>query len=158
VGGRIALGLTLAGCATPWAGGREVRFHVRPPGPPWAQAATAPDQLAFRAPDLAAAMAVFEDCRAPEAGELRWVAHHLFFGLKPRELREQEGIRLQGLPAVRTRLEGRLDGAPVELEAVSLRHGGCLYDLVYVAPPDRFEAGHPAFQAVVQSFTPLAPR
>jgi hypothetical protein len=99
-------------------------------------------------------MALWEDCTSPERGELRWVAHHLFFGLKDRQTLAREAARVGGRPAVRTRLTGRVDGEPVAVEAVTLRHAGCLYDLVYVAPPGRFEASRPAFEAFVASFTP----
>lgn len=151
--------MSLAGCAA----GRTVdgvfhapqeRYQVRPPGPPWVPASLDPDRLAFRAPDLQAAMALWEDCASPEPGELRWVAHHLFFGLKDRQTVARETLRVGGRPAVRTRLTGDLDGERVALEAVSLRHHGCLYDLVYVAPPGRFDAGRPAFEAFVGSFVP----
>jgi hypothetical protein len=151
--------VSLAGCA----GARTIdgvfhapqeRYQVRPPGAPWVPASLDPDRLAFRAAGLNAAMALWEDCTSPEPGELRWVAHHLFFGLKDRQTLEREAVRVGHHPAVRTRLTGRLEDQPVALEAVTLRHAGCLYDLVYVAPPGRFDAGLPAFEAFVQSFTP----
>jgi len=67
------------------------------------------------------------------------------------ELKQRDDDRPE---AVRTRLEARLEGEPVEVEAFTLRGAGCLYDLVYAAPPARFAAGHPAFQAFVASFAP----
>ena len=45
-----------------------------------------------------------------------------------------------------------LDGAPVELDAWVLKKDGCVYDLVYAAPPSRFAAGAPAFARFVAGF------
>ncbi len=157
----LGLMLALAGCAT----GRMLggvfhapaeRYRVRPPGDPWVAASLEPERLVFRAADLPAAMALLEDCTRPQAGELTWVARHLFFGLKDRRTLQREAARVGGQPAVRSRIAGRLDGEPVALEAVTLRHAGCVYDLVYTAPPASFEVGRPAFEAFVASFAPGA--
>jgi hypothetical protein len=103
-------------------------------------------------------MALLAECEAPERGELRWVGRHLYFGLQDKQVQAQESIRLQGVPGLRTRLSATLDGRPVEVEGITLRHAGCLLDFVYVAPPAAFPGGRAEFQAFVESWTPLARR
>jgi hypothetical protein len=155
----LLVGLLLsAGC-----GGRLVdgvyraahdRYRVQAPPAPWVATSVASDELIFRHPALLAAIALISRCNNPEPGELPWVARHLFFGLRDQRLESRETESLQGAPAIRTRLQARLDGAPVAVEALTVRRGGCLYDFVYVAPPGAVAAGRPAFEAFVQSWTP----
>ncbi len=101
-------------------------------------------------------MALRVDCRSPEPGELPWVARHLFFGLQDADIQGQDTIHVLDATAVRTRLRARLDDQPVEVEGVTFRHAGCLYDFTYVAPPIIFPQGRTDFEAFVQSWTPLA--
>jgi hypothetical protein len=103
-------------------------------------------------------MALLVDCRTPEPGELPAVARHLFFGLQDRQIQERETIQLHDTQAVRTTLHARLDDTPVEVEGVTFRRNGCLYDFVYVAPPAGFAQGRGDFEAFVQSWSPLSER
>mgnify|MGYP003352761573 CR=1 FL=1 len=41
-----------------------------------------------------------------------------------------------------------LDGVPVEMETTVLKKDGCVYDVVYDAPPTHFDVGLPAFRRV----------
>ncbi len=154
--GLLLAGLALAGCAgVPQAA--EERYRIRPPGSSWVRISNEADQLAFRSPGGAATLALFRECQHPERGELRWVARHLFFGLRDQEIQSTEPAEVAGRPGVRTRIRARLDGMPVEVEAVTVRHAGCLYDFVHVARPDAFAASRPAFEEFVGSFAPLSP-
>lgn len=156
------LGL-FAGCAT----GRLVDgmyrdpgigYEVRVPAAPWVVAPLDGAVLSFQAPDLRAAMALDVECKEPEEGELLWVARHLFFGLRNKRVQEREAVRLQAAEGIRSRLLATLDGQAVEVEGVTARRGGCLYDFVYVAPPSNFARGRPDFETFVNSWTPLAPQ
>ncbi len=106
--------------------------------------------LAYRDPGLGAALALRTGCENPESGTLSWVARHLYFGLKNPRILQQEDIRLHGDEGVRVHLLATLDGAPVEVEGVTLRHHGCLLDFMYVAPPDSFVRGRPVFERLPQ--------
>jgi hypothetical protein len=134
----------------------ENRYEIRPPENPWVPLSREAERLAFQSPDGRATIALFQDCEQPERGELAWVARHLFFGLRERRTREREAAEVAGVRGLRTRLEARLDDSPVEVEAVTLRHGGCLYDFVYVADPEVFATARPEFEAFLGSWMPLA--
>lgn len=133
-------------------------FQVRLPRGAWLPTALDGAALSFAWPELQAAMALRVDCRTAEAGELPWVARHLFFGLEESRVHERETLRLHDASAVRTRVRARLDGAPVEVEGVTIRRAGCLYDFMFVAPPSAFPRGRPDFAAFVQSWAPLSER
>lgn len=129
------------------------RFSVRLPPARWRPASLEGATLAFRAPDLDAGMGLRADCSNPEPGPLPWVARHLFFGLTDKRVDASEQTTRADASLVRTRLHARLDGRPVEVDAVTVRSASCLYDFMYVAPPDRFEEGRPDFDAFVRSWS-----
>lgn len=130
------------------------RFSVRLPSARWQPVSLDGATLAFRAADLDAGMGLRAECGSPEPGPLPWVARHLFFGLTDKRFGTSEQAARADADFVRTRLHARLDGRPVEVEAVTMRSQSCLYDFLYVAPPDRFEVGRPDFDAFVQSWSP----
>lgn len=130
------------------------RFSVRLPPARWQPASLEGATLAFRAPDLNAGMGLRADCGSPEPGPLPSVARHLFFGLADKRIDANQRLTRADASLVRTRLHGRLDGRPVDVEAVTMRSEACLYDFMYVAPPERFEEGRPDFDAFVRGWSP----
>lgn len=169
VGTRLFHGILLAivslaaGCATGQIVGETYRdleagFQVRLPPAAWRPRTLDGATLSFGAPAWRAGMALRVDCRTAEPGELPWVARHLFFGLQDTQVQGRETVRLHDATAVQTRLRARLDDQPVEVEGVTFRRAGCLYDFIYVAPPAVFPQGQADFEAFVQSWTPLAGR
>lgn len=88
----------------------------------------------------------------PPVRPLGVLARHLAFGLEERKLLEHEEVTVAGRPGIRLLLEGRLDRAPVKVEAFVLKGAGCVYDLVYAAPPAEFAAGQSEFRGFVASF------
>lgn len=133
-------------------------FQVRLPPSAWLPTPLNGAALSFGSPELGAAMGLQVECRTAEPGEIPWVARHLFFGLEEKRIQEREAVRLHDASGVRTRLRARLDGAPVEVEGVTIRRAGCLYDFMYAAPPTAFPKGRPDFEAFVQSWAPLSER
>jgi hypothetical protein len=129
------------------------RFTVRVPAGRWEPLTLDGAALSFRAPDLNAGMGLRVDCDRPEPGPVSSVARHLFFGLQDKQVETRERVAVPGADGVRTRLRARLDDRPVIVDGVTLRHGECLYDFVYVAPPQRFEEGRADFDAFFRSWT-----
>ncbi len=133
----------------------EKGYQVRLPPSPWVSEPLQGAVLAFRAPALQAGMALGVECRPMPPGDWPWVAQHVFFGLRDKQVERREPFRLHGAEALRTRLQARLDQLPVEVEAVSVRDAGCLYDVLYVAPAATVPQGQAAFDAFVDSWTPI---
>lgn len=88
----------------------------------------------------------------PPERPLPVLARHLSFGLAGRTLLEREAVTVAGRPGIRVLLDGQAAGTPVRVEAFVLKGEGCVYDLVYVAPPVDFEAGRGEFRDFVGSF------
>ena len=63
-----------------------------------------------------------------------------------------EALRLDGRDALVQRWDGALDGVGVKVGAMVTKKNDCLYDVLYVAPPARFDEGWGDFVAAVQGF------
>jgi len=79
------------------------------------------------------------------------LTRHLTFGLKERVVEEGGPLTVGGRPAQRAVLRGSMDGTPVEVEAIVVKGDQCVYDFLYVAPPEAFESGREDFRAFVES-------
>lgn len=119
----------------------------------WEVAADGPADLELRRPASRTGILVNATCegKAPTRS-LAVLARHLTFGIQGKEVREQAELTVAGHRALRVLLEGRLGDAPVQVEAYVVKGQGCVYDLVYVAPPSEFAAGAEDFRAFVGSF------
>ena len=79
------------------------------------------------------------------------LARHLAFGVTARREVVRETLELGGRPAARVELRGTVEGVEVGVEACAVQGPRCVYDFLYVAPVDDFEAGREAFHRFVES-------
>jgi hypothetical protein len=157
----LALGAVIAfsGCA-----GRRIEngvyhsdkgYRLTLPGPDWSVAADSKADLELRHQDGLAAMLANAECddraKSRSAGLL---LGQLLIGLHDRATIEQNEVSVNGRPALRRVLDGRVaaDGAPTRIEAYVLKDGTCVYDFAYAAPPASFEAWRADFRRFVESF------
>ncbi len=124
-----------------------------PPAQGWEVAAGGRGDLEVRRPGSRAGILLNATCegKAPMRS-LAVLARHLTFGIQGREVIEQGALTVAGHDALRVLLRGRLDGAPIQVEAYVVKGERCVYDLVYVAPPAEFAARAEEFRALVGSF------
>ena len=90
------------------------------------------------------------------------VTHHgwdvltrqLLLGLRERVVVETNDVPVNGRVAFHRLLEGRMRDSDerVRIESYTLKNDRCVYDLLYVAAPEAFEAGRAAFRRFVESF------
>jgi hypothetical protein len=155
--------LLLAGCG----GGRFLNgayldeakgFRVGlPPG--WEQVQVEGADLALRQPGAGVTLAVAASCPPAEEAEPAILTRHLFFGLRERELIRQEPVSVDGATGLKTLLLAKAGGTSVLVQAVVIRRGNCLYDLLAVARPEAEAAGETAFGDLLRGwqFTRGAP-
>jgi hypothetical protein len=88
--------------------------------------------------------------RGPEV-----LTRHLLMGLRDRKELEHSEVPVNGLVASHRLLEGRMRESDerVRVESYTLRGQRCVYDLLFVAEPEAFEAGRGDFRRFVESFT-----
>lgn len=87
-----------------------------------------------------------------EATPLSSLTNQLLIGYTDRRVRFAAPEPMAGREALHTVVDVRLDGVPMVLDVYVLKRDGCIFDLSYAAPPDRFEAGRPAFAGFVAGF------
>ena len=71
---------------------------------------------------------------------------HLIMGTTERDVESQDTIPFDGREAMRTVVRAKLDGVPMRYDIYVMKKDGCIYDIVYVAPPDRFADGAKDFE------------
>lgn len=129
-------------------------YAVSLPGGEWQVASGTEADLELRRAVPAAGMLADATCggRVADRPALLLV-RHLTFGLKHRTDVRTDDVVVKGRRGARTTLRGTLDGREVAVDAVTLKEDGCVYDFLYVAPVDQFDAGRLEFQVFVESLT-----
>ncbi len=129
-------------------------YAVSLPGGEWRVASGTEADLELRRAAPAAGMLADATCggRVADRPALLLV-RHLTFGLKHRTDVRTDDVVVMGRRGARTTLRGTLDGREVAVDAVTLKEDGCVYDFLYVAPVDQFDAGRLEFQVFVDSLT-----
>ncbi len=126
-------------------GGLEVR--VGPVPAEWRRVSIEGADLAFR-DDGRSGSALFDvrcGSRSDDA-PLSALTQHLIIGTTEREYDAQDTVPFDRREALHTLLRAKLDGVPMQYDIYVMKKDGCIYDLVYVAPPGRFGEGAAAFE------------
>jgi hypothetical protein len=155
----IAVGVVATACAT--ATGRiesgvyhsAKGYRVTLPPDGWTVDPIARADLALQDAARSGGMLVDATCDGREtARSLDVLKRHLTFGLTKRDVIENGTTTVGGREAARSVVRGVTDGREVTVEAVVMRAEPCVHDFLYVAPSGAFEAGRPAFRALIESF------
>ena len=152
----------LAGCAT-GSIDRGV-FHsakgyrVTLPGEGWQVEREPRADLALKRAAPEGGMLVDATCDARTVDRpLRLLSRYLLFGLAHRSVVEEGPVTIAAREGLRQVVRGQREAADVEVEAVVVKDGRCVYDFLYVAPPAAFAEGRPAFRAFVESLAVAGP-
>jgi hypothetical protein len=84
--------------------------------------------------------------RRDDDAPLTVLAAHLVMGTTEREIASEETIPFDGREALHTQMRAKLDGVPMQYDLYVMKKDECIYDLVYVAPPERFAEGQADFE------------
>lgn len=153
----VWLALAAAGCARGRIEGGVFRggtYQVELPAG-WEAAPDRRADLALSRRGAPGGMLVNATCEGREPQrDLDVLMRHLLFGLKERRIVERAHLSVNGQPAERALFEGRSDvEGTVRGEAYVVKGPRCVYDFLYVAPPESFEQGRPDFARFVESLT-----
>jgi hypothetical protein len=131
-------------------------YRVTVPGPAWVVAGDSRADLELRNRTAPAGMLVNAACDPAVARRGRdLLARHLLLGLRDRTVVEEDELPVNGRVASHRLLEGRMRQSDerVRIESYTLKGERCVYDLLYVAAPEVFEAWRSDFHSFVESFT-----
>jgi hypothetical protein len=157
--GAVWLGACAAG---PFDGtlyrGKNVAFRIPAPPESWEPIEVSHAALAFRDPLSRATIMLNGRCGSDaEDVPLTALTNHLFLQFTDRQIQLQETVPFDGREALHTALEAKLDGVPLLYDVWVLKKDGCVYDLLYLAPPADAARGLTAFRALVRGFSTVDP-
>ncbi len=155
----LAIILVAAGCATATGRIANGMFHstkgyrVNLPPSGWRVESGQRADLALQSEATPGGMLVDATCGGREAARpLDVLTRHLTFGLTKRDVLENGTATVAGREAAHSVVRGQAKGRNVTVEALVMRAEPCVHDFLYVAPTEVFDAGRPAFRALVESF------
>jgi hypothetical protein len=135
-------------------------FAFRIPKPPaeWTPIDVSGAALAFRDERAQASILLNARCGS-DADDVPLIAltNHLFLQFTDREQRLQQVVAFDGREAMHTELVAKLDGVALFYDAWVLKKDGCVYDLLYMAPPADAERGLEAFHRLAHGFATVSP-
>jgi hypothetical protein len=136
--------------------GRE-SFRVGPVPSSWERVDLDGATLAYRDRSSGGSVAVHAQCgRDADDVPLSALTNHLLIGFTERDVKQEQTLPFDGREARHTVVYAKLDGVPMALDAWVLKKDGCVYDLVFVASPDRYELGAQGFDAFARGFSTAA--
>jgi hypothetical protein len=125
----------------------DLRVQTGPVPAGWHRIDVDSADLAFR-DDARSGSALF-DVRCGQRDDdapLVALTEHLIMGTTERAFDTQEVVPFDRREAMHSVLRAKLDGVPMQYDIYVMKKDGCLFDLVYVAPPDRFSEGAADFE------------
>lgn len=135
-------------------------FAFRIPAPPaaWERLDVSHAALAFRDPASRATIMLNGRCGRDAADvPLSALTNHLFLQFTDRQVKLQELVPFDGREAMHTSLVAKLDGVLMAYDVWVLKKDGCVYDLLYLAPPADADRGLEAFHGLVHGFATVDP-
>ena len=153
----LALGASACGGSTRFDGTlyKSERIAFRVPQVPegWERIEVTAANLAFRDDARGASILVDGRCNERDGdAPLRALTAHLIMGTTDRELVSEKTVAFDGREAEHSVLRAKQDGVVMQYDIFVLLKDGCVYDLVYVAPPSRFAEGAPGFEQFAGGF------
>ena len=136
--------------------GFSVRLGAWPAS--WQRISVGGGALAFRDDEVGATVAVSGRCgRDGEDVPLSALTQHLFLQFTEREVREQVAEPFDGREALHSVVSAKLDGVRKVVDVFVLKKNGCVYDLLSVSGPARYELHAPRFHSFARGFATVSP-
>jgi hypothetical protein len=94
----------------------------------------------------------FSTCRDPADPSLENITQDLFSDLKDMKTIASDHISFSGREALKSEVEGTVDGVLTRIEALVFKKNDCSYTLSYVGLKSAFEADRAKFETFMKSF------
>jgi hypothetical protein len=152
--------LALVSCSASFDGriyhGDGFSFSVAQPPAEWQPISVTSAALAYEERDFDGQVLVNARCdRDGDDASLRSLTQHLFLRFTQREAVSEEVFPFDGREALRSEVTAKLDGVSRSFLVWVLKKDRCVYDLLYVAPPEQYSLGAPRFDAWARQFSAL---
>ena len=119
---------------------------------PWTKIDPGTADTAYQNQSDRATISLNSVCHQYQDQSLDELAAGLQLGLTDFHVHNVEKHAVDGLPALRTTLSGRVDDAEVTVSYTVLRSADCVYDFILVARPETFAQHQQTYIDLVQAF------
>lgn len=126
----------------------HVSYAIGLPGDGWQKVKLQTADVAWFDEAHGAALLVNSHCEGVQDAPLQGLAGELMLGMTEREVHAERVLPFAGREALEMVASGKLDGVLRRRALFVLKKDGCVYDIVYDAPPDAFDVGLRAFGQV----------
>jgi len=130
----------------------KVSYTVGQPGEGWRPLQLERADVAWHHPGLGAGLLVNSACEGVQDSPLIGLTNELLIGTTEREILDQQVLPWSRREALESIVVGKLDGVPRKRAIFVLKKDGCVYDIVYDAPPTTFDEGLAAYRRVRDGF------
>lgn len=135
----------------------KIAFRAGPVGEGWRPLEIEHAAVAFRDDTHLASVMVHARCDLPsDDAPLLALTNHLLIGTTERDVASEDTVSFDGREARHTIVTAKLDGVRQTFDLWVMKKDGCVYDLVYVAAPQSYAAGAPAFDRFARGFHTLS--
>ncbi len=126
-------------------------YKYKAPPEPWEQVDSGSSDIAFQFPADRAIMGVNSVCDQYQKQSLEDLIKNFTSGISEQKILKSEKLMISGFPAVKTIIEGTLDGSAFRLGFAVMRSERCVYDVSLVSKLGLFDEHERTFDAFVKS-------
>jgi hypothetical protein len=125
----------------------DLRVQLGPVPQTWRRVDLTGADVAFRDDERSGSTLFDVQCsQRDDDAPLSALTGHLIMGTTERTFETEEVVPFDRREAQHTILRAKLDGVPMRYDIYVMKKNGCVFDLVYVAPPDHFAEGAADFE------------
>jgi hypothetical protein len=122
------------------------------PPPPWRKIDAGTSDLAYQQPVDHSTISLNSVCGQYQDQTLEDLTKSVSLGLTDSRVVSVEKLDVEGFPALRTNVEGKLQSVPVTVSLTVLRSNQCVYDFMLVARSTAFPSHQPTYAELVLNF------
>jgi hypothetical protein len=131
----------------------RARYHVKPPGPGWSPVRIPEADLAWVNEASGSSLLVNSMCKNAGDAPLLALTGHLLIGMTDQKVNSQNTLPWSGREALETDVLVKIDGVPRRLMTFVMKKDACIYDIVFAAPPTKFDEQVPVYFKVRDQFS-----
>ena len=136
----------------PKAGTKSKDYTYSEPRKPFQKLDQDPADVAWQSPESGNTIAVLSECSETRDPSLTSLEGETIQALNKYQVTKTVNFQYQGRDALRSSVEGSLDGIPVSMDVLTFKKNSCNYTLTYVGRTQGFEKDRPQFEEFLKGF------
>ncbi len=97
-------------------------------------------------------IAVLSECSETHDPTLSDLEEDMSQALTEPKITKTEALTFEGREALRSIIEGKVDGVPVKVDVLTFKKNSCSYTLTYMGRSQGFDKDHQAFENFLKGF------